>query len=225
VAGQVSRAALLAHLVELVASRYPERVLRVAVDGPDTAGKTTLADELASHLTGIRHVIRASIDGFHRPRDERYRRGHLSPEGAYHDTFDYHAVRSVLLDPLGPAGNRWYRTAVFDHRTDRPVDHAARLAPPQAVLLFDGVFLLRPPLRDCWDIAIFLDVSPDEILRRAILRDAKVMGGPEAVRERYLHRYLPAQQLYRDDAAPDTSADVALDNTNPAQPRVIRWPT
>jgi uridine kinase len=54
----------------------------VAIDGPDTAGKTTLADELADALLGRgREVVRASIDDFLRPRDERHRRGPDSPEG------------------------------------------------------------------------------------------------------------------------------------------------
>jgi len=49
--------------------------VRTAIDGPDAAGKTTLADELAVALRERgRDVIRASIDGFHRPRRERYRR-------------------------------------------------------------------------------------------------------------------------------------------------------
>jgi uridine kinase len=47
--------------------------IRVAVDGRDAVGKTTLADELAERLRlADCEVIRASIDGFHRPRTERY---------------------------------------------------------------------------------------------------------------------------------------------------------
>lgn len=218
------RDVLLERLAGLITQTRPAQLLRVAVDGPDAAGKTTLAGELADRLTGQRDVIRAGIDGFHRPRAERYRRGDLSPEGAYHDTFDYDAVRAVLLDPLGPGGSRQYRTAVFDHHSDTPAEPPPRLAPPGAVLLFEGVFLLRPQLRDCWDIAIFVDADPDEVLRRALVRDTPLMGGPVRVRERYQRRYLPAQQLYRADATPETSADVVIDNTDPVRPRVLKWP-
>jgi uridine kinase len=66
--------------------------VRVAVDGVDAAGKTTLADELAALLIQRdRPVIRASIDGFHRPRAERHRQGATSPQGYYTDSFDYDA--------------------------------------------------------------------------------------------------------------------------------------
>jgi uridine kinase len=75
---------------------------RVAIDGPDAAGKTTLARELEHVLERSgRPVIRASIDGFHRPRAERLARGPESPDGYYFDSFDYPALRSALLEPLG----------------------------------------------------------------------------------------------------------------------------
>ena len=95
--------------------------VRVAIDGIDAAGKTTLADELAALLIQRGYsVIRASIDGFHRPRAERHRQGANSPEGYYADSFDYDALRNVLLEPLGPHGGRHFRRAVFDYRTDTP---------------------------------------------------------------------------------------------------------
>ncbi|HEV8191185.1 MAG TPA: hypothetical protein VGP82_06835, partial [Ktedonobacterales bacterium] len=55
--------ALADHIVAL-----PQRV-RVAVDGIDASGKTTVADELVAPIEARRRpVIRVSIDGFHRPR-------------------------------------------------------------------------------------------------------------------------------------------------------------
>jgi uridine kinase len=36
------------------------------------------------------------------------------------------------------------------------------LAPPDAVPVFDGVFLLRPQLNDAWDLRIFLQVDFQE---------------------------------------------------------------
>lgn len=196
----------------------PERVLRVAVDGPDASGKTLLADELAGVIANRRPVIRASIDGFHRTREARYHRGSLSAEGYVEDSFDHEALRRLLLEPLGPGGDRWYRRAAFDHRTDTAIETARELAPDDAVLLFDGVFLFRTELRSHWDLRIFVDVDPVEALRRALVRDADLLGGPEAVRERYQRRYLPGQQLYRDRYAPTTHADVVIDNNDPRRP-------
>ena len=86
----------------------------------------------------------------------RRRRGALSPEGYFDDSFDYDAVIENLLKPLGPDGSGIFRRAVFDFRTDAPVVMREEEAPPNAVLLFDGVFLLRPELRGLFDYAVFV---------------------------------------------------------------------
>jgi uridine kinase len=229
-APSISRALLLARLARLLESRrQPDRVLRVAIDGPDAAGKTTLADALAARLASeapaaAHEPIRVSIDGFHRPREVRYRRGPLSPEGYVEDSFDYDAVRRLVLEPLAPGGCGWYQPAAFSYRADSPCLPAPQRAEPGAVLLFDGVFLLCDDLRGCWDLCIFVDVSPDEAVRRAVERDAELLGGAVEVRERYARRYLPGQQIYRGAASPETTADVVIDNNDPDRPCVLTWP-
>jgi len=200
--------------------------LRVAVDGPDAAGKTTLADELAARLrAGGRDVVRASADGFHRPRAERYRQGPDSPRGYYEDAFDYAALRRALLDPLGGAGDRRYQAEYFDHRADKPLPAVTHTAAADAVLIVDGVFLLRPELRDAWDLTVFVTASAKERLTRARVRDTELFGSPEEVDRRYRSRYLPAQELYRALTAPQDHADFVLHNDDPAHPVIVARPT
>lgn len=198
--------------------------VRVAVDGPDAAGKTILADELAPLIARSgRPVIRASIDGFHRPRAERAARGPLSPEGYFLDSFDYPSLKSALLDPLGPKGDRAFRRRVFDFRTDEPVAAPTEHAAPGSILIFDGIFLLRRELIDHWDFAIFVAVPFAETQRRAAERDLVLFNSVEEIRHRYERRYVPGQQLYLSRERPQSKADVVLDNTDPASPRLI-WP-
>jgi uridine kinase len=178
------------------------RAGRVAVDGIDAAGKTTLADELAVRM-GPR-AVRASIDGFHRPRAERVR--------YFEDSFDLVAFRRELIDPLGPTGSRRYRPSVFDYRLDAPVEERHQIAPSDAVLIVDGIFLQRPELDDCWDLRIFVDVSFEEALRRALARDG------EATRHRYETRYFPAQRRYLAECRPRERAHVVFVNEDPADP-------
>jgi uridine kinase len=144
-------------------------------------------------------------------------------DGYYADCFDYSAVREEVLAPLGAEGDRWYREAVFDYRRDAPLDLPRRRAAAGAVLLFEGVFLLRTELRDHWDLCVYLHISPAESLRRALVRDAALFGGADATRERYHRRYLPGQELYRRVADPLARADVVVDNEDPARPRVLTW--
>jgi uridine kinase len=215
---------MVRRLAALLAGRRVLHTLRVAIDGPDAAGKTTLATELAAALSVLgRPVVRVSADGFHRPRAERRRRGSLSPDGYFLDAFDHVAMRRLALDPLGPRGDGRYRPAVHDLGADVPDEGPCQEAPPGAVLLFDGVFLLREELRPCWELSVRLEVTPEESLRRALVRDAALFGSEAAVRERYLRRYQPGQELYRAAARPAEVADVVIDNEDPPRPVIVRW--
>lgn len=220
-AEQLDRAAVVRRLVALVDAVDLAHPTRVAVDGPDAAGKTTLADELGIALADAgREVIRASVDGFHRPRVERYRLGPDSPEGYYEDSFDHRALRTSLLDPLGPGGSREYRPAVFDFRTDEPVDTPWLRASERSVLLVDGVFLLRPELRGAWDFTVFVSASFGEVLRRALERDLELFESAATIERRYRVRYIPGQELYFARARPDLVADAVVVNENPAIPEL-----
>jgi hypothetical protein len=116
---KATRGELLDRLAEAIESVTTVHPLRVAVDGPPDAGKTTLADELALLLRARgREVIRSPTESFHLPQAQRYRRGEYSSEGCYHDSFDYDALRRVLLDPLGPNGHRRYQHAIYNSGTD-----------------------------------------------------------------------------------------------------------
>jgi uridine kinase len=180
--------AVLAQAQDLATRR--DRVA-IAVDGPDAAGKSTFADRLAT-LLGLA-VLRASLDDFQRPREERYRRGRFSPHGYYLDFFDHAAARRVLLDPF-LAGASSVRTGIFNYRADTAIEEAVAEVPSRAVLSVDGVFLLRPELRSAWTLTVYLHVSGDESLRRGRQRDGGLVDGDAVER---LYRYLPAQSLYK----------------------------
>ncbi|MHB2266625.1 uridylate kinase [Aliihoeflea sp. PC F10.4] len=190
-----------------------EHPVRVAVDGRTASGKTTLADELAIRVKEEgRPVIRTSIDGFHHPKSERYRRGRYSAEGYYYDARDLSAIRTLLLNPLGPGGARLYRTLSFDLENDQPVEQTPLLAAPDALLIVDGTFLQRPELHDGWDVVIFVAASQDVSEDRGCMRDAERLGGLEAARQLYAQRYRPAYNLYERLCLPERFADVILKN-------------
>jgi uridine kinase len=219
----LGRDRLLRELTSQICGMEATHPMRVAIDGPDAAGKTTLADELAPVIeVAGRPVIRASLDAFHNPRSIRYRRGELSPEGYYRDSFNDSALISHLLKPLGPGSIKRYRRAAFDLLADQPVTVPEEVAPADAVLLLDGIFLHRRSLLPYWEFSIYLRVSESEILARAARRDANLLGGLENVRDRYLQRYLPAQQLYRAECHPQAAASCVIDNEDPHAPFFVR---
>jgi uridine kinase len=219
---QGTRGELISRLTGAIGSVTTTHPLRVAVDGPPAAGKTTLADELAAVLREQhRDVIRATVDDFLFPRAQRYRRGRYSAEGCYFDAHDRAALCRVLLDPLGPGGDRRFQHTVYDAGADTPASPPAMTAAADAVLLFDGVFLLRPELVDRWDLRIFVSVPFEQTVDRARDRGTALTGitaGADDIERSWNHRYIPAQQLYFATARPTDQADIIVHNDQLERP-------
>lgn len=215
------RQRLLERLAQRLHRQSIQPVLRVAIDGVDGAGKTTFADELAWTLLGLgRRVLRASIDGFHRPRAERYRQGRDSPEGFYRDSYDYPVLVRELLHPLGPDGNLRFRRQVFDVQRDHP--HVAELeqAQPGDILLLDGLFLHRPELRALWDDSVFLKVDFAVSVPRGASRGPG-FGSPDPSAP-CNRRYIDGNRLYFAESNPEGIAGVIVNNNDLQHPIVER---
>jgi uridine kinase len=214
----MERTALLEVLADRITGLIRPHPIRVAIDGVDGVGKTTLAEELVDPLRRRGPpVIRASIDGFHNPRSVRYRLGRRSPEGYFRDSFNYEALTNGLLRPLGPGGSLRYRRAVFNYRTDSEVQTPSELAPPNSILLFDGVFLHRPELRLYWDLSIFLDAPFAVTIPRCALRD----GGSPDLNAAENRRYVEGQKLYLDQCQPGREATIVINNENLMSPDFV----
>lgn len=213
-----TRTALLRSLADAIIGLPSEGVLRIAIDGVDGAGKTVFANELGAMIEGDgREVIRASVDSFHNSRAIRYRRGRRSPRGFYLDSYNYPLLRRDLLDPLSPGGNGRYRAAAFDHRSDSPVDAPEHHAAPGLMLIFDGIFLHRPELRNYWDFSVFLRVGFEHSIGRCAVRDG---GSPDPWSPEN-RRYVIGQQLYFRQCNPERCATVVIDNENFASPFAV----
>jgi uridine kinase len=206
----------------LVVVAHPSPLL-VAIDGRTAAGKTTLADELVAPIERLgRPTIRIGIDDFHLPRAERRQRGCDLPawQSYYLHAFDYPAIRAALL-PLRPSGDRWYRRARFDLLHDTPIVEQPRLAPADAVVLVDGVFLYRPELDDLWNMRLFVDVDAADTLRRGPPRDVAWHGAVDAAIPAYENRYIPGEEHYLALIDPRGRADIIVDNRDPANPKLF----
>jgi len=218
----MSRESVIHKLVDAITRIKTAHPLRVAVDGIDAAGKTSLANELVKPLKASgRDVIRASIDGFHNPSEVRYRQGKDSAEGYFADSFNYEALIESLLKPLGADGNLEYQTSVFDFQSDTQVNPSTHHAQKDSILILDGVFLLRPELINYWDFSIFVAIDFDVCIERASQRDQNLFGSAEEVRKRYWKRYVPGQRMYLRACQPKTHADIIIDNNDFMHPRII----
>ena len=210
------RAAVLADVAARVAALPDDAPRLVGIDGVDGAGKTVFADELAHVLRGRgTRVVRVSIDGFHRPRVERYRRGRASAEGYFRDSFDIDALLEVVIAPLKPGCSGTVRTAVFDYRMDSPVP--GELVPVAAgdVVLLDGVFLHQDALADVWDLSVLLRAPLAVAIARMAERDGMPMD------DRIMRRYREGQRMYLAECSPERRASIVIDHTDVTAPRVV----
>jgi uridine kinase len=215
----MNRKLILRQLSDLVLQRKAEAPLRVGVD---CAGKTSLSADLRQVIEsrGFK-VIEASIDHFSLPQSKRYERGALSPAGYYYDAFDYAAVQELLLKPIStPPFPKVCSRGSFDSRTDSPILLDTCIARSDTVLLFEGIFLFRPELNHYWDYRIFVDISFETSLARALQRDVSLLGDSHMVKQKYEHRYMPAQRLYLEAVNPQSLADVVVHNNNPEEPEI-----
>lgn len=217
------RSELIAELADrILARKHAARPLRVAIDGRCAAGKTSLADELAARISALRpacQVLRPSVDGFHQLRARRYAQGEFSAQGYYDDAYDYDAIVRLLLKPLsGDAFPVHCRQVSSDVRRDMAIDAPAVLVDANAVLLFEGIFVLRDAIDAYWDFRILVDVDAEVAIARAVERDAGESGARDAIEKKYRLRYEPAWQIYREREMPEAKANVIVNNDDLTDP-------
>lgn len=206
---------MLVAVADELLHNYPRGRVIVAVDGPTAAGKTIFADDLADALRTKGHdVFRASIDDFLRPQAERYARGIDSAKGRYDDAYDYSVLRRVLVEPFRLSGSTGFVVAAFDKTRDTQIEPKWLTGPPDAILIIDGSYLLRPELRGLWNTSIWLDADASVRAGRLAERDGILNGTPRA------DRYAGAFELY-EKTKPRAAAVITVDNTDADHPRRV----
>lgn len=213
----MNQSELLKTIASEILNLPPARTQLVAIDGVDGAGKTVFADNIAPLIrNGGRPVIRSSVDGFHNPRDVRYRLGKGSPEGFFKDSYNYSALKEVLLKPLSTEENGVYIAAIFDVDKNEPLASERKIAEPASVLIFDGIFLHRDELKDFWNYSIFLDVDFENSIPRGAQRGS---GSPDVAAESNV-RYIEGQKLYLSQCCPQKRASIVIDYNNINKPHI-----
>lgn len=216
------RTAVLERLVGRIRAFGPRRV-RIAIDGFTAAGKTSIGHELAQQIADSgRVVLRASLDDFKRPWNERHLYDRLSGEGYYRNAFDSEAARRLLLEPAAPEGSG--RVVLCDIDPLTQINHSSTAVdmPDDGVLIVDGVFAFRRELNSCWDLRIWIHIDPELSVARGSARDAEREGGTEEAEALHRGRYLTAETLYVEEVDPVAIADVVIDNTHFDRPIILR---
>ncbi|WP_432548269.1 nucleoside/nucleotide kinase family protein [Kineococcus sp. SYSU DK004] len=182
---------------------------RVGVDGAVAADTAWYADHLEAALREeARPVLRTDWSAFWRPRSLRLEHGRDDPDAYLAGWLDAAGLHREVLEPLDPAAGaeRAWVPSLYDPASDRSSRAAREAAPPGAVLLLTGSFLLRDEVRWGLDAVWHLRTSDAAVLRRA--------GEEEA------GRVLGAWRLYREELAA-TGAGEPTGPHPPVGPRVL----
>ncbi len=188
--------------------------LRIAINGIEGTGKTTLADQLCLHLNANQHqTVQISIDGYHFNKQHRYRQGRDSAMGYYEDSYDEISFRDKVL-LASQSNNPNYIAAIHDLETDEYLQLFPIPISNDTIIITDGSYLFKPVYRDHWDLKIYLKTDFNTALQRGINRDQLLLGGMEEAASKFNSRYHKASKIYIEQNNPELLADIIIDYTD-----------
>ena len=154
--------------------------LLIAVDGRCASGKTTLAATLEEE-TGCNVV---HMDDFFLRPEQRTPQRLAEPGG----NVDYERFRQEVILPLSRGDQVRYQ--IFD--CQQMVLSVFREIDPSKTTVIEGSYSCHPALWDFHDLRVFLDIDPEEQLRRIRRRN----GEEKAVM--FQTRWIPMEERYFD---------------------------
>lgn len=165
----------------------------IGVAGGSSSGKTTIVERLVE-LIGDEHLSRVELDSYYldagdAPLEERMKVNYDHP-----DAFDW----PLLNDHIAALANgASVPVPIYDYtiynRTGEP-----RMVAPAKIVVVDGILVLwDQPLRERFDLKIFVDTAADIRLTRRLRRDVAERGRtPDSVIEQYLATVRPAHERF-----------------------------
>jgi uridine kinase len=179
--------------ISRLASSEPKRPLLVCVDGFGGSGKSTLTG-LIRRDPEVSTVVEG--DDFYGPEGTDW--AGLSPQEGYERFFDHERLAREVLRPLRRAEHTRYRR--YDWQNNVLGDWVELRA--EGVVVVEGVYMLRPPLREFWDLSIFVDTP------WPVRLDRQVSRGENS--ENDIRLWTDAEKYYERAFDPAASADLVL---------------
>lgn len=183
--------------VELVLAAIPSptagRPTLIAIEGMGGAGKSQLAALVASARDDVTVV---HGDDFYGPEERDWRS--WTPQQGYERYFDHRRIEGEVLKPLRRGDPARFRR--YDWKT-RALDGMVTV-PAAGVVVVEGVYVLRPRLRQYWDLSVLVSTPRQERQRRLIAR-----GGNDAS---WVERWTAAEDHYLSVEPPEEVADLVV---------------
>jgi len=205
---------------EILYKKQENLPLVVGINGVDTSGKTTFTKELDRYLSKAGFKTQTILmDDFHNPSEIRNRE--KDPVISYtNNAFDLAKIERELMKPIAAGTIVDKALMLLDIEEDKFINEKRYYIDKDTIVLFEGVLLYREPLNKYFNFRIFIDISFEEMLRRAIKRDGILFG--DKVIERYNNKYIPIQKQYLEKYNPKNISDVVVDNEDYLNPKIVK---
>ena len=185
---------LLARVRALVASS--DRVPVVGISGHGGSGKSTLAARLGPDL-GLEPDQVVPTDCFYATT--------CGPEAGLWEQHDWPAIEALVRDAgSSPTPDRLRYTYRWWTGEQGVEDH-----PMPAVLIVEGIRLLRPTTRSWFDLAVWIDMDAASAGSRAKARNL-AQGDSQAELELWDTKWIPEGHAYEAEVDPASLADLVL---------------
>jgi hypothetical protein len=206
-----SREALVSHIADAVlrvgsaVGSAGSSPVRLALDAAPWAGLDLVSGLPAALLSRGRTAYVVDMRDFLRPASVRLERGRDDPDAFYEDWLDLAALRREVLEPVAAGGTGRILPTLWDAARDRATRADYVEAPPDAVVVVSGWFLLGIGLP--FELTVHVALSSSARQRRVSPDDAA--------------RELPAWDRYDAEARPAECADLVIRADDPAHPALI----
>lgn len=190
--------------------------LVVGISGRGGAGKSTAMKKLATFFEEREvPVLSLSVDNFVSPSQQRNRNTN-GAEARYYDTYDFNTLFGTLISHL--QSQMCFHDVVLqlDRRADKQVQVPIDFNGP-GIVIVEGVQLFRRAHSENIDFKIWIELSFEEGLRRAIARSNHLSGrkSPDQIEEMYRNRSTPGHNIHVELDDPTAQSDVILNGLLP----------
>lgn len=185
----------------------------VGVAGGTASGKTTVAERLSELLqSGCLALMK--LDAYYRHRPELTFEQRTKINYDHPDAFDWDLLRAHL-DAL--CAGEAIEMPVYDYAAHLRSDQVTRLYPTSIVVVEGILVLWDQPLRERFDLRVYVDADPDVRFIRRLSRDVSDRGRtPDSVIDQYLGTVRPSHLQFIEPSK--RYADVIIPNGGHNEP-------
>jgi len=170
-----------------------QRPFLIGVAGGTCSGKTTISEKLAE-LAGDENVSLIKLDSYYVARTHQALEERALSNYDHPDAFDW----ALLNDHLAAlAAGATVPVPVYDY-AQHTRSAEVRMVRPSRIVVVEGILVLYdPPLRDRFDLKVFVDTDADIRLIRRLARDVAERGRtPESIVAQYLATVRPSHEQF-----------------------------